>query len=171
MAIYFLVICSRWYIFWKMIGFVGTIWLQALALVWSPSLVGNLPDCMVAQTRSPSVSYNIPLSLLAWGVCVDLLQGLTQRTLYFHWSIDVIWSVLLSSALSWSWEVLVLRISWVLHRHCLLSPSFCLALLVGSRVGFSCRISFLICWRGSGKLDRSHWCVSINGWLDAFMSI
>ena len=98
----------------KVLGFVRTFRFLALALGWFPSLVGNCQVCAVTQMRSPSVLYITRPELLARGVCAGLPQGSTPRRPYFHWSINVIRSGIILSALRRSWEVLVSRSTWEL---------------------------------------------------------
>ena len=166
-----LVICPRQFTFWTVLGFVGTLWFQALVLVSLWLLVGNCWGCEVAQMRSPPVSYIIPLSSLAQCVRYELLRGSTPRTPHSHGSIGAIWSGLLLSDLCRSWEVLVSWNTRGLPWCCLLSPLFCISLLVGSTANSSHGTTRLICWRGCSKLDIFHWYVAINGWFYNFMSI
>ena len=143
----------------KSAGILGTSQFQVLALEWSLLLGGNLRGCAVAETRSPSVTCDLPLSLLAQGVRAGLLQFSTQSKPHFHLSVDLVWSVLLLLALLRSWVLFPLASPHGLPQRWFLSQSFCLALSVGLTAGTSRGTTRLIFWTAS------------NGWLDEFISI
>ena len=98
---------------------------------------------------SQYVTWNLPWSLLAQGVSADLLQGSTPWTSYFHWSANVLRSELLSLSLCLSWVVPASGSLHGLPQCCVLSLTFCLALLVVLTVGSSHGKNCLISWRSS----------------------
>ena len=121
---YYLVIHPRQYIFWEIIDFVWTVWLQVLALGRSPSLVDNFRGCAVAQKHSFSVRYNIPPLSLAWGVHFFLIICLVPQTPHLHWSVAltlIYVYLVVSLAILWSNSDVSLRVFlWC----CLMSPPF-----------------------------------------------
>ena len=114
------------------LDFVGTYQFWALVCRCFPWLADNWISFTATQTRNLSVYCTPCMFLSAQGVCAGLLQGLTPRSLHYHWPIGVNWLLLLLLILFKYLEEWVSVSLQGLPWRFLLSLPWCLALLLNT---------------------------------------